>query len=193
MVWIHGGAWILGQGGNTEYGPENFLDHDIILVSGNYRLGPLGFLSTEDDNASGNFGFKDQMAILEWVQQHISKFGGDRNSVTIFGESAGSVSVNYHMISPLSKGLFHRAISQSGTVMNGWTDPARKGFAKMRTIRLADMMGCPVSGTSMKEVVECLRKVPAEKLTMAQLDFHVRKRIIFSPITQFFIFYLTHT
>lgn len=114
------------------------------------------------------------MAVLEWVQQNIEKFGGDGNSVTIFGESAGAASVNYHMISPLSKGLFHRAISQSGTLMNPWSDPASKGLAKMRAIRLADMLGCPISGTSIKEVINCLRKVPADKITIAQLEFLVR-------------------
>lgn len=131
------------------------------------------------------------MNILEWVQQNIEKFGGDRNSVTIFGgkisfkietlvfytailiESAGGASVNYHMVSPLSKGLFHRAISQSGTLMNPWADPARKGLAKMRAVRLADSLGCPISGTSMKEMVKCLREMPAEKITLAVLEFQV--------------------
>ena len=74
-----------GHGGASLYGPEHFLDHDVVLVTGNYRLGPLGFLSTEDENCPGNFGLKDQMVILEWVQKNIEKFGGDGNSVTIFG------------------------------------------------------------------------------------------------------------
>lgn len=78
------------------------------------------------------------------------------------------------MISPLSRGLFHRAISQSGTLMNVWSDPARKGVAKMRAIRLADMMGCPISGTSMKQMIECLKNVSAEKITLAQFEFYVR-------------------
>lgn len=173
LVWFHGGSWIVGSGGVSEYGPQYFLDHDVILVTGNYRLGALGFLSTEDENCSGNFGLKDQMTILEWVQQNIDKFGGDGHSVTIFGESAGSASVNYHLVSPLSKGLFHRAISQSATLMNPWSDPARKGLAKMRAIRLADMMGCSISGTSVKKMMECLREKPAEKITMAQTEFQV--------------------
>lgn len=77
LVWFHGGGWFFGHGGYSSFGPEYFLDHDVVLVSGNYRLGPLGFLSTEDQNVSGNFGLKDQMAILEWVQQNIEKFGGE--------------------------------------------------------------------------------------------------------------------
>lgn len=167
----------MGHGGYTQYSPEHFLDHDIVLVTGNYRLGPLGFLSTEDENSSGNFGLKDQMTILEWVQKNIEKFHGDGHSVTIFGESAGGASVNYHMISPISRGLFHRAISQSGTLMNQWSDPARKGLAKMRAIRLADIVGCPISGTTMKKMVECLRGVSAEKITMAMLKFQVSVKI----------------
>lgn len=82
-------GWITGHGGHTSYGPDYFLEHDIVLVTGNYRLGPLGFLSTEDENASGNFGFKDQLMMLEWIQMNIEKFGGDGRSVTILGESAG--------------------------------------------------------------------------------------------------------
>lgn len=93
--------------------------------------------------------------------------------IRILIESAGGASVNYHMISPLSKGLFHKAISQSGNLMNTWADPARKGLAKMRAIRLADSMGCSISGTSMKEMIKCLRDVPAENITMAMIQFQV--------------------
>ena len=75
--------------GHSIYGPGYLLDHDIILVTGNYRLGILGFLSTEDEHCPGNFGFKDFNMILKWVQNNIDKFGGDKDSVTIFGESAG--------------------------------------------------------------------------------------------------------
>lgn len=82
-------GWTEFHSGHSLYGPGYLLDHDIILVTGNYRLGPLGFLSTEDENCPGNFGFKDQHMMLEWVQENIDKFGGDKNSVTIFGESAG--------------------------------------------------------------------------------------------------------
>ena len=85
IFWIHGGAFSSGEGSYSLYNPEFLVDHDVILVSGNYRLGPLGFLSTEDNNAQGNFGFKDQVMILKWIQENIEHFGGDKNSVTIFG------------------------------------------------------------------------------------------------------------
>lgn len=76
---------MLGTGGYYSYGPEYLLDHDVILVSGNYRLGLLGFLSTEDVNCPGNFGLKDQTFLLQWVQENIEYFGGNKNSVTIWG------------------------------------------------------------------------------------------------------------
>lgn len=89
LVWIHGGGWISGHGGISDFGPDYFLEHDVVLVTGNYRLGPLGFLSTEDKECSGNFGLKDQVTMLKWVRMNIDKFGGESSSVTIFGNSAG--------------------------------------------------------------------------------------------------------
>ncbi|CRK89381.1 CLUMA_CG003135, isoform A [Clunio marinus] len=172
LVWIHGGGWINGHGGHSLYPPGYFLEHDVVLVTGNYRLGPLGFLSFESEECPGNFGMKDQVMLLKWVRMNIDKFGGDSNSVTIFGESAGGASVNYHMISPMSKGLFDKAISQSGALMNIWADPPRPGLAKMRGIRLSDKVGCPISNTNFKLIVECLRKVDGKKITEAMFEFY---------------------
>jgi carboxylesterase type B len=89
LVYIHGGGWISGHGGISLYSPEHLLEHDVVLVTGNYRLGPLGFLSTEDKECPGNFGFKDQTMMLAWVRMNIDKFGGDSGSVTVVGHSAG--------------------------------------------------------------------------------------------------------
>lgn len=86
-----------GHGGLSLYGPDYFLEHDVVLVTGNYRLGPLGFLSTEDKECSGNFGLKDQALMLQWVRMSIDKFGGNSNSVTIFGYSAGKNLVSCHL------------------------------------------------------------------------------------------------
>lgn len=117
MVWIHGGALVWGSG--SEYKGDELTKRDVILVTVNYRLGPLGFfahpeLSEENNGTSGNQGYKDQIAALAWINKNISKFGGDPNNVTIFGESAGSWSVNVLQASPLSRGLFHKVIGQSG-------------------------------------------------------------------------------
>nr|CAD7198129.1 unnamed protein product [Timema douglasi] len=103
MVWFHGGGWVSGAGTSKFYGPQFLLDKDIVLVTVTYRLGPIGFLSTGDEAAPGNFGLKDQVAALRWVQDNIAVFGGNPNSVTIFGESAGGASVHYHILSPLSQ------------------------------------------------------------------------------------------
>lgn len=169
MVWFHGGGWESGTGGDYYYGPQHLLDKNVILVSGNYRLGPLGFLSTETTECPGNFGLKDQVEILKWVQRNIASFGGNPNSVTIFGESAGGASITYHMNSEKSKGLFHRAIPQSGTFFNPWAQPAHKGAPSKKAARLASLFKCDDKNT--KVMVDCLRKVPAYDLMSKFNDF----------------------
>ena len=101
------------------------------MVSINYRLGMLGFLSLADTNLAGNMGLLDQVMALKWVQTNIKEFGGDPDRVTIMGESAGSWSAFYHMISPLSKGLFQQVIGQSGTFMS----PAWKEYTEDEAVR----------------------------------------------------------
>ena len=120
MVWIHGGALLSGHGGEATYDGTALAQRGVVLVTINYRLGPLGYLAhpllaAESEHwASGNYGTLDQIAALEWVRANIAAFGGDPDRVTIFGESAGSWSVNHLVATPLAKGLFHRAIGQSG-------------------------------------------------------------------------------
>jgi carboxylesterase type B len=87
--------------------------------------------------------------------------------------SSGAASVNYHMVSPLSKGLFEKAISQSGSLMNPWADAPRPGLAKMRAIRLTSLVNCPISNTNFQKMIECLRKVDAKKITEAIAEFYV--------------------
>lgn len=119
LVWIHGGSFDRGIGMFPFHGPERFMDgDDIIMVSINYRVGILGFLSLGIPDVPGNMGLHDQVMALRWVQENIASFGGDPDTVTIMGESAGSWSAYYHLFSPLSEGLFHRIIAQSGTPMS---------------------------------------------------------------------------
>lgn len=166
--------------------------------------GPLGFLSTEQEDCPGNFGLKDQVEVLKWIQKNIAAFGGDpkrfdskkkRNrcrlkhyhfcvqfiyskfvsfyfSVTIFGESAGGASVTYLMMSPKSKGLFSKAIAQSGTNFAAWAQPAHEGVAKSRAITLAKKFDCYRDG-DFKATIECLRKISAEDITASFYDFFV--------------------
>ncbi|XP_069696465.1 esterase E4-like [Periplaneta americana] len=161
MVWIHGGGLLGGSGSTDLYGPQYLLDKEIVLVTINYRLGPLGFLSTGDEVCPGNNGFKDQVAALRWVRDNIASFGGNPDSVTIFGESAGGVSVHYLVLSEASRGLFHRGISQSGTATCTWS-LAPQSIHKESRQTLADMLDCPTEPSS--ELISCLRKVDADKI-----------------------------
>ena len=121
MVWIHGGSHMTGAGNDVFYQADGLVKQDVVLVTINYRLGPLGYLAhpslSADDpnNSSGNYGLLDQIKALAWVQENIALFGGDPNNVTIFGESAGAQSVSEVMASPLGDGLYHKAILQSGS------------------------------------------------------------------------------
>ncbi|WP_427453666.1 carboxylesterase/lipase family protein [Litorimonas sp. WD9-15] len=120
MVWIHGGGHQFGSSDFAYYQSNGLVEKDVVLVTINYRLGAFGYmahpaLSADDPNGvSGNYGALDQIAALKWVQDNIAAYGGDPDNVTIFGESAGAWSVTEMMASPLAKGLFHKAIAQSG-------------------------------------------------------------------------------
>ncbi len=125
MVWIHGGAFVFGSGSLPDSSGIQFAKQGVILVAFNYRLGRLGFfafpaLSREHpEEPKGNYAYMDQIAALKWVQQNIAAFGGDPDNVTIFGESAGGVSVHTLLTSPLSRGLFQKAIIESGGGRDG--------------------------------------------------------------------------
>jgi len=118
MVWIHGGGFEMGSGSSPLYDGSAFARNGVVLVTVNYRLGAFGFLELggldPELTGSGNVGLLDQVAALEWVQEHISSFGGDPGDVTVFGESAGAMSLSLLMAMPAAQGLFHRAIAQSG-------------------------------------------------------------------------------
>jgi len=114
LYWIYGGALVVGSNTYDEYGPNIWMDRDIIVVAVNYRLGALGFLSTVSEEIPGNLGHWDQALGLRWVNENIHHFGGDPGQVTLFGESAGSLSVSVLMVSPVVQGLFQRVIMDSG-------------------------------------------------------------------------------
>jgi para-nitrobenzyl esterase len=167
MVWIHGGGFTRGAGSTSSYDGENFAHQGVVLVTINYRLGIFGFLShpaltaESEHHASGNYALLDQIAALRWVKRNIAAFGGDPERVTIFGESAGSWAVNVLMASPLAKGLFQRAIGESGGQ-----------FSPMRTLAEAEKAGeklassTGATGTS-QDAVKALRSKPAEELLKA--------------------------
>ncbi|MCC7539987.1 MAG: carboxylesterase family protein, partial [Deltaproteobacteria bacterium] len=121
MVWIHGGGWTIGSGSARLYDGSRLASEGVVVVTFNYRLGPLGYLAHElldaesPDGASGNYGMRDQLLALEWVRDHVRAFGGDPGNVTVFGESAGAGSVCNLLVAPSAFGLFHRAVIQSAS------------------------------------------------------------------------------
>nr|XP_015839734.1 PREDICTED: venom carboxylesterase-6 isoform X2 [Tribolium castaneum] len=129
MVYIHGGGFTEGM--TQQYDPRLFVENGVVLVTFNYRLGPFGFLSTQDDTIPGNNGLKDQNMALKWVHKNIEFFSGDPQKVTLFGHSAGSASVGYHLLNLKSEDLFWAAICQSGSVLGPWAyqrQPRRQAF-----------------------------------------------------------------
>jgi para-nitrobenzyl esterase len=145
MVWIYGGAFTSGMTSIPAYDGVPLAEKGVVLVSLSYRLGVFGFLahpelSKESGKGSGNYGLQDQIAGLRWVKENIARFGGDPNRVTIFGESAGGISVSMLAASPAAKKLFHRAISESG----GSFGPARtanEGGATVPSLKVAETTG----------------------------------------------------
>ena len=162
VVFIPGGAFNFGSGGPGQLAGGRFVDEGVILVTFNYRVGPLGFLSTEDAAAPGNYGLYDQLLALQWVRANIAAFGGAPDRVTLAGESAGGASVHLHMLSPLSRGLFHRAISQSATALSFWAEGREQ---RLDADRLAAALGCPVDDSS--RLVACLRQRRPQEVIVA--------------------------
>lgn len=170
MVYIHGGSFMLG--GYIGAGAGKLLERDMVLVTIQYRVGPLGFMCLPDDEAGGNMGLLDQTLALKWVHEHIASFGGDPDQVTIQGESAGSASVTYHMISPLSQPYFHQAIAQSGSALSSWAfDSQPEKHAK----DIATYMQCPTDTTS--GLIGCLKQEKTiEDIVLAHRDYYLVER-----------------
>ena len=175
MVWIHGGALTRGSGATPVYDGSPLTKKGVVVVTINYRLGPLGYLAHPEltaespHHASGNYGVLDQIAALTWVQKNIAAFGGDPARVTIFGESAGSWSVNMLVASPLAKGLFVRAIGESGArfTPGAFLSDDRNGVTS------AEKAGVAFAKAGGAESLAALRAIPADKL-VAVAGFRTR-------------------
>ncbi|MCB9630551.1 MAG: carboxylesterase family protein [Sandaracinus sp.] len=161
MVFVHGGGFSQGSGNLPLYDGAALARRGVVVVTFNYRLGTLGFLAgaalEEDDGAAGNFGLHDQLLALRWVRDHARAFGGDPDEVTIFGESAGAVSVGVHVASPESAGLFARAIAQSG---GGGYPTKTRAQQYGRGAELASAMGCSLDDLA------CLRNPALDLATI---------------------------
>uniref|UniRef100_A0A8C2JUF5 Carboxylic ester hydrolase n=1 Tax=Cyprinus carpio TaxID=7962 RepID=A0A8C2JUF5_CYPCA len=167
MVWIHGGALVMG-GACTFDGSSLAAYENIVVVVIQYRLGILGYFSTGDKNSQGNWGFLDQIAALQWVQQNIEVFGGDPQSVTIAGQSAGGISASFLTLSPMTKGLFQRAVFQSGvaTVMSySVKDPLM--LAKV----VANVTECDFSSNEV--LTKCIKELTEEQIVNASKKKHI--------------------
>ncbi|KAF0311475.1 Esterase FE4 [Amphibalanus amphitrite] len=162
LVFLHGGDWLAGSGSSRWYGPRYWLDHDVLLVTVNYRLGAFGFLSTGDSEAPGNQGLWDQRLALQWIDDNIQFFGGLRSHTTIMGEGSGGASVHLLQLSPTAKNLFERAISQSGTAL---CPGALVPESVESTTELAERLACPTAPSS--AMVACLRDVSEEEICRA--------------------------
>ncbi|XP_035192421.1 fatty acyl-CoA hydrolase precursor, medium chain-like [Oxyura jamaicensis] len=154
MVWIHGGNFVFG-GASRYDGSALSAYENVVVVIIQYRLGLLGFFCTGDQHARGNWGLLDQVAALRWIQENIEHFGGDPGSVTLFGVSAGSCSIYGHIMSPLSKGLFHKAISESGILI----PPNKNSLISTHLKKIASIFKCETS--SSLSLINCLRNQEA--------------------------------
>ncbi|AGA70120.1 carboxylesterase type B [Desulfitobacterium dichloroeliminans LMG P-21439] len=163
MVWIHGGSFMYGSGSSHLYDGKSFAEQgDVVIVTLNYRLGVFGFLhlsdiGDEEYRGSGNCGLLDQVAALKWVKENIEGFGGDPNNITIFGESAGAVSVGNLLSMPMAKGLFQKAILQSGT--------ARCKVALATATKMTEQLLSELQAD--KQNLTALQTIPAEKILKA--------------------------
>src|SRR5262245_8721122 len=163
MFWIHGGGLVVGE--SDGYDPARLVAQDVVVVTINYRLGELGFLAhpalaaESPTGASGNYGLMDQQAAMRWVERNIRAFGGDPDNVTIFGESAGGLSVHSQLSSPLAGGLFHRAIVQSGAY--SLTQPTQAAAEDAGKVFAANA-GCS------SQTAACLRSLSVSAILTAQ-------------------------
>jgi para-nitrobenzyl esterase len=170
MVWIHGGAFYVGSGALALFNGEYLASRGVAVVTINYRLGRLGFLAhpelTKQFGFSGNYGLLDQIAALQWVARNIAAFGGDPACVTIFGQSAGSISGSLLMASPLAKGLFHRVIGQSGALFGPAAESCNTGDS-LQSLAAAERTGVEfVHGLGARSLAD-LRARPARGIQLS--------------------------
>jgi para-nitrobenzyl esterase len=171
MVWIHGGAFYLGSAAQPIFDGERLARKGVVIVTVNYRLGRLGFLAhpelsaESDQGVSGNYGWLDLIAALRWVQGNIGAFGGDPGCVTIFGQSVGATTVCAFMTSPLTRGLFHRAIGQSGAALSA---PGDTDGGSMLRLEAAEQAGRDFAKGLGANSIDELRGKSAEQIQLVR-------------------------
>jgi para-nitrobenzyl esterase len=192
LVWIHGGAFTNGSASMPLYSGDRLARRGVVVATVAYRLGAFGFLAHPEltaetaEKSSGNYALQDQIAALRWVQRNIGAFGGDPSRVTIAGQSSGGMSVNILMASPLAKGLFHRAIGQSG----GFFEPLQ--LAPQYLLANAERDGVAFAASLAAASVDALRRLPPEVVLKANagrishpvIDRHVLPRTPFEVFSE---------
>jgi carboxylesterase type B len=162
MFWIHGGFFLFGSG-NTEYQTfERFVEQGVIVVTVNYRLGPLGFLCLGDPESDGNMGLRDQLMALRWVKDNIRHFGGDAMRITLFGQGSGAVSAHALLLSAGAAGLTAGVILQSGSLLQNSRYEAAAGEVIESSQKVAREFGC--TNRTAAAVLTCLTQVPPDLL-----------------------------
>jgi para-nitrobenzyl esterase len=167
VVWIYGGGFTIGSASMANYNGEQLAKQGVVYVAPAYRVGALGFLAHPEltaespQHVSGNYGFLDQIAALQWIQRNIARFGGDPQNVTIMGQSAGSASVSILQASPLSRGLFHRAVGMSGGALGA-------NMGRARLLSDAEQWGRELQTILKASSLAALRQLPADRILAMQ-------------------------
>ena len=173
MVWLHGGSNVHGWAGDPFFDGSALARRGVVVVAVNYRLGVLGFLThpalaaESERGVSGNYGLHDQLAALAWVRRNIGAFGGDSSRVTLFGQSAGATDVACLLTSPLTEGLVHRAILQSGDCLSSWLDARREGGALSPADSAGLQLGAALGATNDSAGLARLRGLSPDSLRIA--------------------------
>lgn len=185
MVYFHGGCYRMGSGNSALYGADYLVEKDVVVVTINYRLGPLGFLCLNTPEVPGNAGLKDVVQALRWVKENIKSFGGNSGNITVFGESCGGAIVSLLTASPSSRNMFNKAIIQSGIALNHWSyQQTPLENAKV----LARELGCESSDvgeiyeflmtTPVKDVIEAVERISPIESVLNDC------KIIFAPVVE---------
>jgi len=170
IIWIYGGGFWSGTTTLNLYDLRTMVaEQNIIMVGIQYRVASLAFLFFDTEDVPGNAGMYDQLMAIKWVKNNIAKFGGNPANITLMGESAGAASVSLHLLSPLTRPLFNQAIMQSASALAPWAVVSKRE-GQHRSLRLAELMGCPHDGHNVRASIDCLRKADPHKIVLKEWD-----------------------
>ncbi len=180
LVYLHpGGFWGVGSSSQYFAGPHYLMDQDLLFVSLNYRLGSLGFMSTGTAECPGNNGLKDQVIALRFLRSHIARFGGNPDDITLMGYSAGAMSISMHLVSPMSVGLFNKAIVMSSAATGQWENPQHQLHLAKRQARIFDC-----DNDDVDKLIKCLRKVRRSSTLVLTVDITISPNNFFSRLME---------